>query len=106
VRARSIYGGAALAHLKRFWAPQVAAGRCLAPALLFYGCHSSDDLMYSELFERWRRLGAVSLRHAFSQTPEKSQAANTSKTASATIELMWSSFSKLVHDIFFLCLGR
>jgi cytochrome P450/NADPH-cytochrome P450 reductase len=51
----------------------LAAGRSLAPALLFYGCHSAEDNLYPEAFERWQQLGAVSLLPAFSHTPEKSQ---------------------------------
>jgi cytochrome P450/NADPH-cytochrome P450 reductase len=55
-------------------AAQIAAGRNLAPALLFYGCHSPDtDLLYADLLSRWENLGAVSIRYAFSRSPEKSE---------------------------------
>ncbi|KAF2833493.1 NADPH-cytochrome P450 reductase-like protein [Ophiobolus disseminans] len=55
-------------------AAQLAAGRALAPALLFYGCRSPDsDLMYSDLFKRWEQMGAVSLRFAFSRKTEESK---------------------------------
>ncbi|KAF2468655.1 cytochrome P450 [Lindgomyces ingoldianus] len=55
-------------------AAQLAAGRSLAPALLFYGCHSPDtDALYSELLSRWENLGAVSVRYSYSRTPEKSE---------------------------------
>lgn len=55
-------------------AAQIAAGRTLAPALLFYGCHGPDsDLLYSDLLKRWEALGAVSLRFAFSRQPEASE---------------------------------
>ncbi|KAF2176744.1 NADPH-cytochrome P450 reductase-like protein [Zopfia rhizophila CBS 207.26] len=54
-------------------AAQIAAGRALAPALLFYGCHSPDtDALYSDLLKRWEALGAVSVRYAFSRAPEQS----------------------------------
>ena len=55
-------------------AAQIAAGRTLAPALLFYGCHSPDtDALYSDLISRWEKLGAVSVHSAFSRAPEKSE---------------------------------
>lgn len=55
-------------------AAQIAAGRSLAPAVLFYGCHSPDsDLIYSDLLKRWEQLGAVSLRFAFSRQTEDSE---------------------------------
>ncbi|KAF2657550.1 NADPH--cytochrome P450 reductase [Lophiostoma macrostomum CBS 122681] len=55
-------------------AAQIAAGRTLAPALLFYGCRSPDtDALYSDLLSRWETLGAVSVRYAYSRAPEKSE---------------------------------
>lgn len=55
-------------------AAQIAAGRTLAPALLFYGCRDpSNDLLYSDLLSRWEKLGAVSLRYAFSRAPSSSE---------------------------------
>jgi cytochrome P450/NADPH-cytochrome P450 reductase len=55
-------------------AAQLAAGRTLAPALLFYGCHSAtSDLLYSSLLKKWEALGAVSLRFAFSHVPADSE---------------------------------
>ena len=55
-------------------AAQIAAGRTLAPAVLYYGCRSPDtDLMYSDLLKRWEQLGAVSLRFAFSRKSEDSE---------------------------------
>jgi cytochrome P450/NADPH-cytochrome P450 reductase len=54
-------------------AAQIAAGRTLAPALLFYGCHSSDtDALYADLLKRWEALGAVSVRYAYSRSPSDS----------------------------------
>ena len=41
--------------------------------MLFYACQSADDSFYLEALERWHQLGAVSLRPAFSHTPEQSQ---------------------------------
>ncbi|KAH9870830.1 hypothetical protein IAQ61_006309 [Plenodomus lingam] len=72
-----IAAGTGLAPFRGFIqerAAQLAAGRTLAPAILFYGCHSPDsDLLYADLLQRWERLGAVSLRYAFSRAPEKSE---------------------------------
>lgn len=53
-------------------AAQLAAGRNLAPALLFYGCHSANtDLLYADQLARWDK--AVSLRCAFSRAPQQSE---------------------------------
>ncbi|KAF1974985.1 NADPH-cytochrome P450 reductase-like protein [Bimuria novae-zelandiae CBS 107.79] len=55
-------------------AAQIAAGRTLAPALLFYGCRDpKTDLLYADLLARWEKLGAVSLRYAFSRASEQSE---------------------------------
>ena len=55
-------------------AAMIAAGRKVAPALLFYVCREPgvDDL-YADEFERWEKLGAVEMRRAYSRAPEKSQ---------------------------------
>jgi len=72
-----IAAGTGLAPFRGFIqerAAQLAAGRALAPALLFYGCHAPDsDLLYAESLKRWEQLGAVSLRLAFSRKPEDSE---------------------------------
>lgn len=48
----------------------------LAPALLFVGCRSANsDRLYPEEFEAWEKLGAVSIRYAFSQDPNHELAA-------------------------------
>lgn len=55
-------------------AAQLAAGRTLAPAILFYGCRTPDgDLLYDDLLKRWEQLGAVSLRYAFSRAADRSE---------------------------------
>ncbi|CAI6257368.1 unnamed protein product [Periconia digitata] len=55
-------------------AAQLAAGRPLAPAMLFYGCHGpNSDLLYADQLQRWADMGAVSLRPAFSRAPEESE---------------------------------
>lgn len=72
-----IAAGTGLAPFRGFIqerAAQIAAGRTLAPALLFFGCRTSeDDLLYSDLLKRWEQIRAVSLRFAFSRKPEKSE---------------------------------
>ncbi|KXL43553.1 hypothetical protein M433DRAFT_155711 [Acidomyces richmondensis BFW] len=55
-------------------AKQLAAGRKLAPALLFMGCRSAtSDRLYAEEIDEWSQSGAVDVRYAFSREPEKSQ---------------------------------
>lgn len=72
-----IAAGTGLAPFRGFIqerAAQIAAGRTLAPALLFYGCRAPDtDLLYADLLSRWEKLGAVSVRHSFSRAPDKSE---------------------------------
>jgi cytochrome P450/NADPH-cytochrome P450 reductase len=72
-----IAAGTGLAPFRGFIqerAAQIGAGRSLAPALLFYGCHSQDtDALYSESLARWEKLGAVSVRYAFSRKAEDSE---------------------------------
>ena len=55
-------------------AKQLAAGRNLAPALLFFGCRDPEaDCPYREEFLEWQKAGAVDIRYAFSRHPEKSE---------------------------------
>ncbi|KAK0701590.1 cytochrome P450 [Lasiosphaeria miniovina] len=66
-----ICAGAGIAPFRGFMqerAVQVAAGRNLAPALLFFGCRgpSSDDLYRDEL-DKWQAMGAVDVRRAYSR---------------------------------------
>jgi len=52
-------------------AAQVAAGRKLAPALLFFGCRAPDqDDLYRDEFDRWEALGAVEVRRAYSRSSD------------------------------------
>ncbi|KAK5658189.1 hypothetical protein OQA88_2162 [Cercophora sp. LCS_1] len=66
-----IAAGAGLAPFRGFIqerAAQIAAGRKLAEAILYFGCRKpgGDDL-YREEFDRWEKLGAVSVRRAYSR---------------------------------------
>ncbi|RMZ69227.1 hypothetical protein GMOD_00003168 [Pyrenophora seminiperda CCB06] len=71
-----IAAGTGLAPFRGFIqerAAQIAAGRNLAPAILFYGCRApATDLMYADLLKRWQDMGAVDVRHAFSRHPDDS----------------------------------
>ncbi|KAI0381230.1 bifunctional P-450:NADPH-P450 reductase [Hypomontagnella monticulosa] len=51
----------------------IASGRKLAPAVLYHGCREPgrDDIYAAELAD-WKKVGAVTVKRAFSRTPEKS----------------------------------
>ncbi|KAM0552416.1 hypothetical protein ACHAPJ_007976 [Fusarium lateritium] len=48
-------------------AEQLAAGRKLAPALLFFGCRGKADDLYREEFDSWEKQGAVVVNRAYSR---------------------------------------
>ncbi|XXG96367.1 hypothetical protein Hte_002649 [Hypoxylon texense] len=69
-----VAAGTGLAPFRGFMqerAAMVAAGRKLAPALLFVGCREPgrDDLYAAEL-AAWEKAGAVKVRRAYSRKPE------------------------------------
>ncbi|KHN97898.1 NADPH-P450 reductase [Metarhizium album ARSEF 1941] len=72
-----IAAGSGLAPFRGFVqerAAMIAAGRKVAPALLFFGCRSPDqDDLYAEEFANWERLGAVDVRRAYSRSPSDSK---------------------------------
>ncbi|KAK3485770.1 putative bifunctional P-450:NADPH-P450 reductase [Neurospora hispaniola] len=72
-----IAAGSGLAPFRGFVqerAAQIAAGRSLAPAMLFYGCrHPEQDDLYRDEFDKWESIGAVSVRRAFSRCPESQE---------------------------------
>ena len=54
-------------------AAQLAAGRALAPAMLFLGVRDPDaDDLYREQLDRWEAMGAVAVRRAYSRRPDAS----------------------------------
>ncbi|WPG99486.1 Hypothetical protein R9X50_00230100 [Acrodontium crateriforme] len=54
-------------------AAMIGAGRKLAPAHLYVGCRHPDmDELYHDEFARWQSMGAVTMHHAYSQAPERS----------------------------------
>lgn len=69
--------GSGLAPFRSFVqerACQLAAGRTLAPAVLFVGCrHPDRDRLYASEFAQWEQEGAVKIYYAFSRDPEKSE---------------------------------
>lgn len=72
-----VAAGSGLAPFRGFVqerAAMIAAGRKIAPAILFFGCRSPDaDDLYAEEFARWEKLGAVEVRRAYSRDTEKSE---------------------------------
>lgn len=52
---------------------QKAAGREVGPALLFFGCPNHDGALYDDEMTKWQADGVVSVRYAFSKTPEQSE---------------------------------
>ncbi|KAK8240055.1 cytochrome P450 [Phyllosticta capitalensis] len=75
-----IGAGAGLAPFRGFVAEraaQVAAGRKLAPAVLFFGCRGRDaDDMYREAFDEWEADGVVTVYRAYSRQSEHPDAAD------------------------------
>ena len=54
-------------------AAQIGAGRKLAPAHLYFGCHHPEkDSLHAEQLDRWEAMGAVTVHRAFSWAPELS----------------------------------
>lgn len=72
-----IAAGSGLAPFRGFIqerAAMIAAGRKIAPALLFFGCRAPEqDDLYAEEMARWEKLGAVDVRRAYSRSPNNSE---------------------------------
>ncbi|KAH0600561.1 hypothetical protein MHUMG1_01559 [Metarhizium humberi] len=72
-----IGAGSGLAPFRGFVqerAAMIAAGRKVAPALLFFGCRSPEqDDLYAEDFANWEKLGAVDVRRAYSRSSSNSK---------------------------------
>lgn len=57
-------------------ATQIASGRKLAPAVLFFGCrHPDKDSLFASELAAWSASGAVDVRYAYSRAPERSNGA-------------------------------
>ena len=53
---------------------QIAAGRKLAPAMLFHGCRARyEDAIHADEFAEWEKAGAVNVFRAFSRHPEDAE---------------------------------
>ncbi|KAI0901177.1 cytochrome P450 [Annulohypoxylon nitens] len=87
-------------------AAMVAAGRKLAPALLFIGCREpgKDDL-YADELAAWEKSGAVTVRRAYSRKPEASDGnkyvQDALRAAGPEVTKLWKDGAKL-----FICGSR
>lgn len=87
-------------------AAMVAAGRKLAPALLFIGCREpgKDDL-YADELAAWEKSGAVTVRRAYSRKPEASDGnkyvQDALRAAGVEVTKLWKDGAKL-----FICGSR
>ena len=48
-------------------AAQLVCGRDVGPTVLYYGCRSDADFLYSDELEKWSKLGAVQVKSVFSR---------------------------------------
>ncbi|CAF0947016.1 unnamed protein product [Adineta steineri] len=48
-------------------AAQLVYGRNIGSTILYYGCRSQEDFLYSNEFEKWSSLGAVQVKSVFSR---------------------------------------
>ena len=85
---------------------QKAAGRVLAPAMLFVGCRSAvDDRVYATQIDQWVADGVVDVRYAFSKEKEKSGGAKYVPDRvlldSAEVKSLWRGGAKV-----YLCGSR
>ena len=48
-------------------AAQLVCGREVGPVILYYGCRSQEDFLYSDELEKWSKLGAVQVKSIFSR---------------------------------------
>ncbi|KAI1869212.1 uncharacterized protein JN550_005842 [Neoarthrinium moseri] len=72
-----VAAGTGLAPFRGFIQERAAlieAGRKVAPLVLYYGCREPgrDDL-YSDEMAEWEKIGAATVKRAYSRTPEKSE---------------------------------
>jgi hypothetical protein len=100
------------------YADDRASGRDVGKAILFYGCHSKEaDALYDTELTKWEKEGVVSLRHAFSRSPQESKGckhvqyvfhsflcdhADKTGIGYTTIEKTLLRFSKLVERSIFV----
>lgn len=104
-----VAAGTGLAPFRGFIQERAAlleAGRKVAPLTLYFGCREPgrDDL-YPEELSQWEKIGAVTVKYAYSRTPEKSDGHKYVQDAMwsdrKAIAEMWKNNAKL-----FVCGSR
>lgn len=72
-------------------AAMIGAGRKIAPAFLYYGCRQpgKDDLYTKELSD-WEKVGAITIKRAYSRTPQQSGGAKYVQ------DILWSDRENLL----------
>ncbi|KAI2610804.1 cytochrome P450 [Hypoxylon fragiforme] len=98
-----VAAGSGLAPFRGFMqerAAMIAAGRKLAPALLFFGCREPgrDDL-YAEELAAWERDGVVTIHRAYSRKPEAANGhkyvQDAMRAADEEVSKLWREGAKL-----------
>ena len=46
-------------------AAQLVCGRDIGPTILYYGCRTEQDFLYSNEFDKWSKFGAVQIKICF-----------------------------------------
>ncbi|CAF4344452.1 unnamed protein product, partial [Rotaria sordida] len=65
-----IAAGTGIAPFRGFIQERVAqfvCGREIGRTILYYGCRSDDDFLYSDELNKWSKLGAVEVKSVFSR---------------------------------------
>ena len=52
-------------------AAQIFCGRDVGPTILYYGCRTEQDFLYSNEFHKWSQFDAIQVKVAFSRQSEK-----------------------------------
>lgn len=93
-----VAAGAGIAPFRGFVqerAAQIAAGRKLAEAVLFFGCRNpAEDDLYRDELDRWEALGAVKVRRAYSRTDGKQHVQDRMWEERAELMALWERGSK------------
>ncbi|CAF1196954.1 unnamed protein product [Rotaria sp. Silwood1] len=70
-------------------AAQLVCGREIGPTILYYGCRSDEDFLYSNELDKWSKLGAVQVKSVFSR-----QANNKNKYVQ---DLLWEDRNEIAN---------
>lgn len=79
----------------------ISGGRKLAPALLFFGCRSSDDDLYRDELDEWERVGAVEVRRAYSRKGKARHVQDRLWEERGDVDALWKRGAKV-----FVCGSR